>query len=41
VTVYLITGSDARLVSSKLTDLTTELIGDGDRNIMFESHDLE
>jgi len=41
VTVYLITGSDSRLVSAKLTDLTTELIGDGDRNTMFESHDLE
>ena len=41
MTVYLITGSDARLVSSKLTDLTTELIGDGGRIIMFESHDLE
>jgi DNA polymerase III delta subunit len=41
VTVYLITGSDSRLVSSKLTDLTTDLIGDGDRNTMFESHDLE
>ena len=41
MTVYLITGSDSRLVSAKLTDLTTELIGDGDRNTMFESHDLE
>ena len=41
VTVYLITGSDSRLVSAKLTDLTSDLIGDGDRNTMFESHDLE
>ena len=41
MTVYLITGSDSRLVSAKLTDLTTELTGDGDRNTMFESHDLE
>ena len=41
MTVYLITGSDSRLVSAKLTDLTDQLIGDGDRNTMFESHDLE
>ena len=41
MTVYLITGSDARLISAKLTDLTQELVGDGDRNIMYESHDLE
>ena len=41
VTVYLITGSDSRLISAKLTDLTDQLIGDGDRNTMYESHDLE
>jgi DNA polymerase-3 subunit delta len=41
VTIFLITGGDARLVSAKLTDLTAQLIGDGDRNTMFESHDLE
>ena len=39
--IYLITGSDARLVSVKLTDLVTQLIGDGDRNTMLLSHDLE
>ena len=39
--IYLITGSDARLVSVKLTDLTAQLIGDGDRNTMLLSHDLE
>jgi DNA polymerase-3 subunit delta len=41
VAIYLITGSDARLVSVKLTDLTSQLIGDGDRNTMLLSHDLE
>jgi len=41
VAIYLITGIDARLVSAKLTDLTTQLVGTGDRNTMFESHDLE
>ncbi len=41
VAIYLITGSDARLVSAKLTDLTAQLVGTGDRNTMFESHDLE
>ncbi len=41
VAIYLITGSDARLVSAKLTDLTAELVGDGDRNTMLFSHDLE
>ena len=39
--IYLITGSDARLVSVKLSDLVTQLIGDGDRNTMLLSHDLE
>jgi hypothetical protein len=29
------------LVSVKLTDLVTQLIGDGDRNTMLLSHDLE
>lgn len=38
--MFLITGSDARLVSARLTDLTDELVADGDRNTMFESHDL-
>jgi len=41
VAIYLITGSDARLVSAKLTDLTAQLVGDGDRNMMLVSHDLE
>ncbi|TRZ73745.1 MAG: DNA polymerase III subunit delta [Actinobacteria bacterium] len=41
VAIYLITGSDARLVSAKLTDLTAQLVGDGDRNTMLLSHDLE
>ena len=41
VAIYLITGSDARLVSVKLSDLVTQLIGDGDRNTMLLSHDLE
>jgi DNA polymerase-3 subunit delta len=41
VAIYLITGSDARLVSVKLTDLTAQLVGDGDRNTMLLSHDLE
>ncbi len=41
VAIYLITGSDARLISDKLTDLTAQLVGDGDRNTMLSSHDLE
>lgn len=41
MTIYLITGEDPRTVSAKLTDLTSQLIGDGDRNTMYESHDLE
>lgn len=40
VGVFLISGSDARLVSARLTDLVDELVGDGDRSTMFESHDL-
>ena len=39
--IYLISGSDARLISAKLTDLVNQLIGDGDRNTMLLSHDLE
>lgn len=38
--VFHITGGDARLVSAKLTDLIDELVADGDRGSMFESHDL-
>ena len=41
MTIYVITGEDPRTVSAKLTDLTAQLIGDGDRNTMYESHDLE
>ena len=41
VAIYLITGSDTRFVSARLTDLITQLIGDGDRNTMLLSHDLE
>ena len=40
VTVFHISGGDARLVSARLTDLVAELIGDGDRGSLFESHDL-
>lgn len=39
--IYLITGSDVRLISARLTDLIAQLIGDGDRNTMLLSHDLE
>lgn len=39
--IYLITGSDARLVSAKLSELTAQLVGDGDRNTTLFSHDLE
>ena len=38
--IFHISGSDARLVSARLTDLVAELIGDGDRGSLFESHDL-
>ncbi|MGA1390184.1 MAG: hypothetical protein ACO321_08800, partial [Ilumatobacteraceae bacterium] len=38
--VFHISGGDARLVSARLTDLIAELIGDGDRGSLFESHDL-
>lgn len=38
--MFLISGSDARLVSVQLTDLTGELVADGDRNTMYESHDV-
>ena len=41
MTIFLITGEDPRTVSAKLTDLTAQLVGDGDRNTMYESHDLE
>ncbi|MEY3366533.1 MAG: hypothetical protein RIS71_1270, partial [Actinomycetota bacterium] len=40
VAIFHISGSDARLVSARLTDLVAELIGDGDRGSLFESHDL-
>lgn len=40
VAVFHISGGDARLVSARLTDLVAELIGDGDRGSLFESHDL-
>ena len=40
MTVFHISGGDARLVSARLPDLVAELIGDGDRGSLFESHDL-
>ena len=40
VAIFHISGSDARLVSARLTELVAELIGDGDRGSLFESHDL-
>jgi DNA polymerase-3 subunit delta len=40
VGVFLVSGSDARLVSARLSDLAEELVADGDRSTMYESHDL-
>lgn len=39
--IYLITGTDDRLVSARLTELVDQLIGSGDRTTMYESHDAE
>ncbi|MEK7291818.1 MAG: DNA polymerase III subunit delta [Actinomycetota bacterium] len=39
--IYLITGSDDRLISVQLTELVDQLIGSADRASMFESHDVE
>ncbi|MHB1090214.1 MAG: DNA polymerase III subunit delta, partial [Ilumatobacteraceae bacterium] len=39
--IYLITGTDDRLVSAQLTELVDQLIGSGDRTTMYESHDAE
>lgn len=38
---FLILGSEARLVSARLTDLVDELVGDRDRTTTHESFDLE
>lgn len=38
--IYLITGSDDRLISAQLTELVDQLIGSADRATMFESHDV-
>jgi DNA polymerase-3 subunit delta len=40
VAVYLVLGSDLRLVSARLTDLVDELVGDRDRTTTHESFDL-
>lgn len=39
MTIYLITGTDDRLVSAQLTELVNQLIGNADRATMYESHD--
>lgn len=41
MTIYLITGTDDRLVSAELTELVNQLIGTSDRATMYESHDAE
>jgi DNA polymerase-3 subunit delta len=41
VAEFLITGSDPRLVSARLTDLVDELVGERDRTTTYESFDLE
>jgi DNA polymerase-3 subunit delta len=41
VAIYLISGSDERLVSAQLTELVDQLIGTADRTTMYESHDAE
>jgi DNA polymerase-3 subunit delta len=40
VAIYLISGSDERLISAQLTELVNQLIGDLDRTTMYESHDV-
>lgn len=39
--IYLISGSDDRLISAQLSDLVNQLIGDADRSSMYESHDVD
>jgi len=39
--VFLVLGSDPRLVSARLTDLVDELVGERDRTTTYESFDLE
>jgi len=41
VAIYLISGSDERLISAQLTELVNQLIGDLDRATMYESHDVD
>jgi len=41
VAIYLISGSDERLISAQLTELVNQLIGDLDRTTMYESHDVD
>ena len=39
--IFLVLGSDPRLVSARLTDLVDELVGDRDRTTTYEGFDLE
>ena len=39
--IFLVLGSDPRLVSARLTDLVDELVGDRDRTTSYEGFDLE